>query len=280
MNWRLKICDYHHIFFPNHYKYTLYKGSSAYQRLTVEYHPKTNFLGMFSNGNFMAGYNTRTKLPWNSPFFLADFYVKQPKKFLFLGGGPCCAPTALWKRDGNRSVLIDIVEQDPLALKLAAKYFDLPRDSQISAHYTKSQRFLASNRKKYDVVFFDLGFSYQRRKDDRYSFCAFKSTIEQLKKSLTPKGIIIYVVISSRQDSQKLFLNKLYKMFKNEFRNCDLYADAPLDNGKVQSHVFVLSQNSIRDSRTPIRLANLNKPWLKMYKELVVKQMDTSVLTQ
>lgn len=279
MNWRLKICDYHQLLFPQHHSYILFEGDSIYQHLSVKYQPQINFLGMFSNDKFMAGCNTKTKLPWNSPFFLVDFYLKQPKKFLFLGGGPCCAPTALWKRDNDRSISIDIVEQDPLVLELAAKFFNLPKDRRINIHHTQAQQFLIQNKKRYDAIFFDLGFTYERRNDKKYSFCAQKFTLKQLKKALTPQGIIIYVVIARRQCHQKQFLCELYQQFKKFFNYCELYSDEPQNHKKIQSHVFILNQKNMQNNKPFTKLNKTDDRWSNLYQELKGKQMNASVLT-
>jgi spermidine synthase len=279
MKWQQKIRDFHQLLFPHHHSYTLFDKTSSYQHLSVKYQPQINFLGMFSNNKFMAGYNTKTKLPWNSPFFLTDFYLKKPKEILFLGGGPCCAPTTLWERDKSRPISIDIVEQDPLVIKLATKFFDLPQDPSVSIHHTKAEQFLEENKKKYDVIFFDLGFAYERRNDIKFSFCSQNSTLEQLKNSLTPQGIIIYVVISHRQGNQKKFLNQLYKKFNKIFKNCELYSDAPQNNKKNQSHIFILSQKNKLVSQFPPTPSQLNDHWLNLYRELQDKKTSLSTLT-
>jgi len=36
----------------------------------------------------MRGINISSGLPTHSPFYLADFYVDNPKRVLFWGGGP------------------------------------------------------------------------------------------------------------------------------------------------------------------------------------------------
>lgn len=277
MNYRLQLLDFHHRFFPHQHTYVLAEKKTPFQDLSVKYQPQIDFLGMFSNNKFMAGKNTHTNLPWNSPFFLYDFYQPQAQKFLFLGGGPCCASTALWQKKNKSSISIEVVEQDKETTKLAQKYFQLPHHPDYQVHIQKVEDYVFQTNQKYDVIFFDIGLTYQRRHDPNYRFCTHKKTIKQLKKLVSNQGIVIFVVIANRKQNQKKFLVELKNKFHEEFLVCDIYVDLPLQNDQAQSHIFILSQQKKLDSQKISQLFARKNGWGKMYRDLEEKFYNTNL---
>ncbi|MBU0576834.1 hypothetical protein KJ654_04230, partial [Patescibacteria group bacterium] len=183
------------------------------------------------------------------------------------------------------------IEFELLDLSGEIDYFDPPEElfSFCESEYWLSPRifreaswlddYLPEVSKKYDAIFFDLGFTYERRNDKKYSFCAQKFTLKQLKKALTPQGIIIYVVIARRQCHQKQFLCELYQQFKKFFNYCELYSDEPQNHKKIQSHVFILNQKNMQNNKPFTKLNKTDDRWSNLYQELKGKQMNASVLT-
>lgn len=246
--------------------YVLHEEKSKHQRLTVEVNPPINFKGLFSNGKFMAGLNTQHGYPWNSPFFVIDFALIRPKRVLFLGGGPCCAPVALRSRD--RKVIIDIVEKDEATISLARKYFGLPRDKSLSIHISDAQKFLALTTNKYDVIFFDIGFTYERRRIPAYVFSSSMKNLTILSKRLSPKGILLFVVIAARSGAQGVWLKEVFTRMRRRYQYVHLFCDVPADPTRVQSYFFwASSHNYVIHSRPTVPVNG----WEKMYEELVQK---------
>lgn len=71
---------------------------------------------------------------------------------LGLGGGSMAK--FLWKYFPQCH--LDLVENRPLVVDLAYKYFELPKDPRLSVHVMDALEFLKQGEKKYDLIFVDL----------------------------------------------------------------------------------------------------------------------------
>lgn len=166
-----------------------------------------------------------------------------------------------------------------MAIKLAHTYFNLPYKRRYKIYNQQAETFLQITEKKYDVIFFDLGFSYHRRNDPRYQFCIQTKNLVRLNNLLTQQGLVIFVLIANRNQIQKEFLSRMINKFRKIFKTCDIFADLPSEDQATQSHIFILSQNSHLNLNQMKKLTSRNGHWGKLYKELKNKKLMPQFLT-
>ncbi len=169
---------------------------------------------------------------------MAELVENAPKKdsILILGGGAFTLPQHLAQKYPEAA--IDVVEIDPELLAIAKKYFgytDLPNVSVINQD---ARIFLNKNSKRYDIVLVDvytdtlIPFSLTT---DEYA--------KQLKRSLSPRGIVAANIIGSKQGSCGELLSSIHNSYQNYFPFSKAYPlkDTTLESS--QNIVITYSQN-------------------------------------
>jgi len=251
----------------------LFKGKSEYRLLTVIENRKNNTRIMCaSNKKFVAGINLKTGIPLYSPYFIADLFMPNPKSILFLGGGPCAVPTYVWANYNPK--LIDVVERDPLTIKLAKKYFNLPENDNYRIFLEDAKTFIKKQIKKYDIIYFDLGLTRKRglEKNDLYGLCTLKG-INLLSNRLNKNGVLIYVVIARLENPDLRFLKQCLVALKKTFPAVHILSDHKNKPHKIQSIMFVATKNksNIKKQYNELLMSTYRKQETIIYEQLVVK---------
>jgi len=224
----------------------LFHKRSDYRLLTIienkKQHTRTMYAG---NRLFVAGTDTRTGFPLNSPYFVADIFVPDPKTLLLLGGGANAVATYVWNNYQPKN--IDVVERDPLTTMLSKKYFNLPHDDNYIIHHEDAKIFLKRNNKKYDIIYFNLGLTRKRGldKSDLYDLCSFEG-IKKIRNHLQKSGVLIYVIIARLEGEDLQFLKKLVVSFNKLFPSNYIFLDNEEKSTKIQSVVIVSSFNKTK----------------------------------
>lgn len=224
----------------------LFCGRSDYRLLTIVENKKQHTRTMYTgNRLFVAGINTKTGFPLNSPYFIADIFVPNPKTLLLLGGGANAVATYAW--NNYQPKRIDVVERDPLTTILSKKYFNLPHDNKFIIHHEDAKIFLKRNNKKCDIIYFNLGLTRKRglNKRDLYDLCSFEG-IKTIRKHLQKRGVLIYVIIARLEGEDLQFIKKLMVSFNKLFPSNYILLDNEERSKKIQSVVIISTFNKTK----------------------------------
>lgn len=131
---------------------------------------------------------------------------KNISSVLILGLGAGSIP-AILRKDLHIHAAITGVENDPLILQLARKYFDFDTLPDLTILEQDAAAFLAENQKTFDLIIVDLG-----KQGTEADFSETENFMTALKKALNPSGMIIY----NRQMRSKKEKHHL-KVLQNRF---------------------------------------------------------------
>lgn len=133
---------------------------------------------------------------------------------LGLGGG------SLVKLANNyfKKIKITGLEIDPIIIDLGKKYFYLESFSNLKIKNESADLFLNKNKLKFDLIFVDLYLGDKVPKN-----CESEIFLENLKKSLTNNGMIVFnrLYYKNHIFEAKKFLDKLRKIF--HYLSCRKY---------------------------------------------------------
>lgn len=222
----------------------LFKGKSSFRQLTVieNYRDRTRIL-YAGNRRFVSGIHLDTGFPLHSPYFVADFFVQNPTRLLFLGGGAHAAPGYVWRTYHPKEIVV--VDRDPLTTKLAQKYFSMPRDPSYRVVEQDVTDFLSENNEKFDVIFSDLGITPARAKNpkDLASFCETPG-IQAQRSHLAPGGVLVSAFIARLVGDDLLFARGYIHRFRTIFPKVYLFSYNKDIPSQIQLHIVVATHNT------------------------------------
>lgn len=157
----------------------------------------------------------------------------KPKKVLVIGGGAFMLPIAAFHQFPD--VNIEVVEIDPLLVKLSREYFDLPDDKRLKVHVEDGLNFVRRTRKKFDVIIIDAfsGYTIPHHLLER-------DTIAQYQNRLKRNGVVAINFISDYKRNRPRLAHELVTSFGEVFPYIGLYqADAHYYKGEEQNMLLV-----------------------------------------
>ncbi len=156
------------------------------------------------------------RLPYRSCLKYADFVhlamVFQPetKKFLTIGLGGGSVPREFFQ-DYPR-LLIESVELDPVVIKVARRYFFLPRNRRFIIHEADGRRFLVRSDETYDIIFTDAYFA-----EAMPFHLLTKEFFELVRKRLSPEGVLVSNIIGSVKGRYSQLYRSVLKTIRTVF---------------------------------------------------------------
>ncbi|HWT39841.1 MAG TPA: fused MFS/spermidine synthase [Dongiaceae bacterium] len=202
---------------------TIYNGRPARVLYGSKRSPQSG-VARDDNPELLFDYNQR---------FFEMVMSKQPKRVLVIGGGAFMLPTALFHRFPK--MLIDVVEIDPLLVKLARDFFDLPDSKRLSVHMTDGILYAKKTRKKYDMIIIDAfsGYTIPHHLLEQAAALQYQ---HRLKKG----GIVTMNFISDYKQGRPHLAHEILATFSEVFSYVGLYqADPDYLQGEEQNLLLV-----------------------------------------
>lgn len=170
--------------------------------------------------------------------FLELLLSTQPKRVLVIGGGAFMLPIAAFHR--LPKLTLDVVEIDPLLVKLAQDFFELPKSKRLNVYTTDGVEFIKNTKKKYDFIIIDAFSGYTI---PPHLFT--KETLEIYKKLLTKKGSVAINFIAEYKAKKKSLTHELIGGFNEVFNKVMLYqADHDYPVADDQNRILVASETN------------------------------------
>lgn len=202
---------------------TVYNGRSARVLYGSQRSPQSG-VATDDNPELLFDYNQR---------FLEILMSHKPKKILVIGGGAFMLPIAAFHQ--FLELTVEVVEIDPLLVKLAEQYFDLPDDKRMKVHIEDGLNFIARTKKKFDVIIIDAfsGYTIPHHLLEH-------DTIVQYQKHLKRNGVIALNFISEYKRTRPQLAHELVASFGEVFSHVALYqADVHYMKGEEQNMLLV-----------------------------------------
>lgn len=156
-------------------------------------------------------------------YALGPAYQPNAESVLMLGGGGYSVPKWLLSNDSplrdNPDLKVTVVELDPLMTRTARKLFALKEDPRLEIRHEDARSFLNRQEKTYDLVFVDVFNSH-------YSIpfqMGTKEAIRNLRKAVSPDGIVLMNVISAIEGEDGRLFQSIYQNLEKEFAETRVY---------------------------------------------------------
>jgi len=217
----------------------LYAGESPfgkYKIVDTNYNgrPARVLYGSRSSPQSGAAHDDNPELLFDyNQLFLEIMMSRTPKKVLVIGGGAFMLPIAAFHRFPNMH--IDVVEIDPLLVKLSRDFFDLPDNKRMGVHVGDGAAFVASAKGRYDMIILDAFSGY-----DIPHHLLEREAITRYKQRLTKDGVIAINFISSYKPNRPRLAHELVASFGAIFSHISLcQADAEYLSDEKQNLLLI-----------------------------------------
>jgi len=161
----------------------------------------------------------------------------QPKRLLMIGGGAFTLPTAL--NLAMSGLLIDVVEQDPVLVALAERYFDLVTSDKLHVITGEGRAYLDSTTQKYDLIIIDA-FSHVQMPQS----LATGQAAAAMAQALMPGGAVAVNIIAAYRGRRVTPLIRLCAAFTEVFKRLTLYQANPAYSEWTAQNYILLGQQS------------------------------------
>lgn len=175
--------------------YIAFEGNTQYMKnIVIEFRQGEIYFnkGLGDSQDMKASYKAYSKIVE---------IIKNPRRFLFLGGGGCTAPLYFLKKYPH--VFIDIVEIDGTMIELVKKYCGL-NNPRVTFYNESARNFINSCQSKYELIFLDIvqGIIVSKKilpniqKENTYiiheHFCTYTfESLSKIKQLLYKNGFLI-----------------------------------------------------------------------------------------
>lgn len=134
----------------------------------------------------------RLLLPYTQYMFASYLVRPQPERVLIVGLGGGAMVHFLKHHDPDLG--IDVVEIDPVVVKIAAKYFAVTSEGKVKIILQDAARYLTTTQERYDVIYMDAFLKPSAETDDT-GVPLRLTTIEffkSMQKRLKPGGAVVF----------------------------------------------------------------------------------------
>ncbi len=156
-------------------------------------------------------------LPYSQMMVASLALVPEPKRGLILGHGG--GSLAKWLAHRWPELELDVVEFDPVVVRVAEEYFSYQPPSQHHVHVRDARAFLNSTERMYDLMWVDA-FA-------RHMIPFHLTTVEffaAMRDHLTPNGIMALNLASSGEGGDLLRANAVVQTMRQSFPNVESFA--------------------------------------------------------
>ena len=222
----------------------VYRTQTPYQELrVVDSGPeRTLYLGGARHSAMDREDPTRHVFAYTRYFHLPLLMTDDVDRVLFVGGGGFTGPRLF---AAMYDVHVDVVEIDPVVVRVAREYFDVEEGPDLEIHVADGREYLRETDETYDVIVLD---AYRK---DKVPF--HLTTVEFMALAsdrLAPDGVLLANVISAPRGPGSAFFRAEYKTMTRVFPQ--VYAFPTSDSGLVQNIELVATKDATRLSEAEL----------------------------
>lgn len=170
--------------------------------------------------------------------FLELIMSQKPKRILVIGGGAFMLPIAAFHQFST--LIIDVVEIDPLLVKIGRDFFDLPDDKRLSIYVEDGAEYIARTNKRYDMIIIDAfsGYTIPGQLISDHAIALYR-------RKITKQGVVAINFISEFKQKRRL-AHELLDTFGGSFPVLALFpADMDYPKGAQQNLLLVASTDAM-----------------------------------
>ncbi|HEY6639207.1 MAG TPA: fused MFS/spermidine synthase [Nitrospiraceae bacterium] len=193
-------------------------------------------------------------LPYSQLMVTSLALVPEPNRGLILGHGG--GSLAKWLAHRWPELELDVVEFDPVVVRMAEEYFSYQPPSQHHVHVRDARVFLHSTEQIYDLIWVDA-FA-------RHMIPFHLTTVEffaELRAHLAPNGILAVNLASSGEGGDLLRANAVVQTMRRSFPNIESFAvKGPWNSPQMRSENLIFFAGAPLERHTLSTIAtNVNK---------------------
>ena len=164
---------------------------------------------------------------------LADYYLKDFKSTLMIGGAAYTYPTHYLDKYEDKT--IDVAEIDEKMTELAEKHFNLDiNNERLNIYHQDGRSFLNTTKNKYDVILIDA-FKGENAPFELTTYEAMKNA----RNILNDNGMVITNVISSLEGEEADFIEYEYSTYKKVFDDVKLFKVRNYEDNERQNIILI-----------------------------------------
>ncbi len=210
----------------------VFRKDTEYHRVNVIDDGGTRYL------RFDSSYQSAMELgkPFATAFEYTDYfdlglaYHTRARNVLFIGLGGGSAPKRMW-RDFPRLEL-QVVELDPEVVRVARRFFALPRHPRLRVHVQDGRRYLATHRRRWDVIAIDAFFA------DAIPFhLTTREFLELVRDRLAPGGVVVTNALGAVRGPDSKLIRALYRTYRSVFPTVLLHPVHDIPNWQPTGYV-------------------------------------------
>ena len=164
---------------------------------------------------------------------LADYYLKDFKSTLMIGGAAYTYPTHYLDKFQDKK--IDVSEIDEKMTELAVEQFNLDiNNERLNIYHQDGRSFLNTTKNKYDVILIDA-FKGENAPFELTTYEAMKNA----KNILNDNGIVITNIISSIEGKESDFIKYEYSTYKKVFDDVKVFKVRQQEDDERQNLILI-----------------------------------------
>ena len=164
---------------------------------------------------------------------LFDYYNKDAKTTLMIGGAAYTYPTYYLKRYQDKT--IDVSEIDEKMTELAEKQFGLDiNNERLNIHHQDGRSFLNYTKNKYDTILIDAF----KGLNAPFELTTYEALLHA-KEKLNDNGMVITNIISSLEGEKSDFIKYEYTTYKKVFNDVKLFKVTDEENEERQNLILI-----------------------------------------
>jgi len=187
--------------------------------VTVERQHNAQALVIKRNNRTLSGIFTETKEPSSRLYWfphLTELLPNPPYKILSIGGGACAYP--IYAMLKNKRLAIDVVEQNPVVIEAAKRFFPLPYDSKFHMYLDDGMRYIhKARRRQYEFVFVDVGIQVMTMHPQVNTQFVGGRAAKQYDRVLGKKGYLMINIITTRTKRDTKLVSEVIEPIANRF---------------------------------------------------------------
>ncbi len=187
--------------------------------------------------------------PFATGFSYTDYlqlglaYAPTTRRVLFIGLGGGSVVKRMWR--DFPSLQLQVAELDPEVVRVARRWFSLPRDPRIAISTEDGRRFLQSSKERWDMIVIDAYFA-----DSIPFHLATAQFFELVRSRLAPGGVVVSNVIGAAAGPTSKLLRSMAKTYRAVFTTVALH---PVGGGSEYGNVILVASNGARPARSVLQ---------------------------
>ncbi len=171
-------------------------------------------------------------------------YAPSTRRVLFIGLGGGSAVKRMWR--DFPALRLHAVEIDPEVVRVAHRWFALPRDSpRLEVTAEDGRRFLQTHDQRWDMIVVDAYFA-----DSIPFHLATAQFFELVRSRLSPGGVVVANVIGAIEGSDSKLLRSMTKTYRSVFPTVELH---PVGGEGDYGNVIVVATEGARPKQSVLQ---------------------------